>query len=282
MESLNWLSPFEKLFGFSPPYQDLRVIGCLCFAANLGVTDKFEARARPCVFLGYPFGFKGYKLYDLHTHKVFHSRDVTFSESTFPFKNASPLAPLAPRASDSVLPSVSPFYGNFDSAPSPSLPSSTLLHSPPPSSLVPSSPTSSNPLSSSQSSSLAPSSPCIAASPSPCTAASPSPVPSSSPSPPFRKSHRVTGPPAWLQDFVCPSHPSKQQQASSTSSHSFTSTTYPLFSFSNLAHLSASYVASLTNVLSTPEPTSYAQAKQFPEWVHAMDLELAALEQNHT
>ena len=29
-----------------------------------------------CVFLGYPFGVKGYKVMDIHTHSVFISRNV--------------------------------------------------------------------------------------------------------------------------------------------------------------------------------------------------------------
>jgi hypothetical protein len=38
------------------------------------------------VFLGYPSGVKGYKLLDLHTSKLFISRDVVFHETIFPFK----------------------------------------------------------------------------------------------------------------------------------------------------------------------------------------------------
>jgi len=30
------------------------------------------------------------------------------------------------------------------------------------------------------------------------------------------------------------------------------------------------------------EPTSYAQAKQFPEWIKVMELKLDTLEHNHT
>ena len=36
--------------------------------------------------MGYPFGEKGWKFFDLETHKFFVSRDVKFIEDVFPFK----------------------------------------------------------------------------------------------------------------------------------------------------------------------------------------------------
>jgi hypothetical protein len=47
--------------------------------------SKFHARAKPCVFIGYPSNSKGYKLYDLTTHSVFVSWDVVFHKHIFPF-----------------------------------------------------------------------------------------------------------------------------------------------------------------------------------------------------
>jgi len=37
------------------------------------------------MFLGYPHGQKGWKLYDLATKKIFLSRDVHFYDTIFPF-----------------------------------------------------------------------------------------------------------------------------------------------------------------------------------------------------
>lgn len=39
----------------------------------------------PCVFLGYPFARKSYKLYNLTSKSYFVSRDVIFHEYIFPF-----------------------------------------------------------------------------------------------------------------------------------------------------------------------------------------------------
>ena len=39
------------------------------------------------MFLGYPFGTEGYKVYDLATKTCFVSRDVVFKETIFPFKH---------------------------------------------------------------------------------------------------------------------------------------------------------------------------------------------------
>ena len=72
------------LYGQTATFEDLRTVGCLCYAAKIGELDKFEPRARKCVLLGYTFGLKGYKLYDMDTRKVFHSRDVILYEQQFP------------------------------------------------------------------------------------------------------------------------------------------------------------------------------------------------------
>ena len=67
MANLSQKTPFEVLYGETPSYDELRAIGCLWYAARIGETDKFEPRARKCVLLGYSFGIKDYKLYDLQT-----------------------------------------------------------------------------------------------------------------------------------------------------------------------------------------------------------------------
>jgi len=83
MDNLHWKSPFEMLYGHAPNIESLRIVGCLCYAAKIGKTDKFESRAKQCVLLGYSFGLKGYKLYRLESKKVFHDRDDFFQEHDF-------------------------------------------------------------------------------------------------------------------------------------------------------------------------------------------------------
>ncbi|PNX75889.1 hypothetical protein L195_g031833, partial [Trifolium pratense] len=46
---------------------------------------KITHRSKKCVFIGYPYGKKGWKLFDLETEDIFVSRDVEFIETKFPF-----------------------------------------------------------------------------------------------------------------------------------------------------------------------------------------------------
>lgn len=81
---LHGKTSYEMLHGQAPLYDHLRVFGCLCYAHNLGRGgDKFASRK--CVFVGYPYGKKGWKLFDLDTQCYFVSRDVEFFETEFPF-----------------------------------------------------------------------------------------------------------------------------------------------------------------------------------------------------
>ena len=80
-------SPYEILFDKIPLYSDFKVFGSLCYASTLlSSRHKFSPRATAAVFIGYPIGYKGYKLLDIKTRKTFISRDVKFHEHIFPFQ----------------------------------------------------------------------------------------------------------------------------------------------------------------------------------------------------
>lgn len=79
-------SPYEKLMSRPPDYHSLKTFGCLCYSSTSPKNrNKFEPRAKACVFLGYPIGYKGYKLLDIETHSISISRHVIFHEDIFPF-----------------------------------------------------------------------------------------------------------------------------------------------------------------------------------------------------
>ncbi|KAL2251350.1 UNVERIFIED_CONTAM: Retrovirus-related Pol polyprotein from transposon TNT 1-94 [Sesamum indicum] len=87
------LSPSVPLSGKTPDFvwngrkfdiSYLRIFGCSAFVhQNI---DKLEPRSVKCVFIGYPEGTKGYRLWvrSKPGFKVLISRDVTFNENEFP------------------------------------------------------------------------------------------------------------------------------------------------------------------------------------------------------
>lgn len=89
-------SPYEILHGVKPNYNQLRVFGSACYVHCLTRDkDKFSKRSRLCVFVGYPFGKKGWKVYDIERNEFLVSRDVVFREDVFPFAEPK----LVPRVS---------------------------------------------------------------------------------------------------------------------------------------------------------------------------------------
>ena len=67
---------YKLLFIQIPSYSRLKVFNCLGFASTIAHNRfKFDPKAKQCVFLGYSFPVKGYKLLDLSTNTCFISRD---------------------------------------------------------------------------------------------------------------------------------------------------------------------------------------------------------------
>ncbi|KAL0427907.1 UNVERIFIED_CONTAM: Retrovirus-related Pol polyprotein from transposon TNT 1-94 [Sesamum latifolium] len=67
----------------------IRIFGCSAFALHNG--DKLDPRAQKCIFIDYPIGVKGYRLWlrSQPGFKVIISRDVTFNETEMPGLSSS-------------------------------------------------------------------------------------------------------------------------------------------------------------------------------------------------
>ena len=76
--ALKFETPEEVWTGVLADYKHLRIFGCIAY---LHVKQgKLDSRALKGVFVGYPEGVKGYKVWCGATHKCIISKDVTFHE----------------------------------------------------------------------------------------------------------------------------------------------------------------------------------------------------------
>jgi hypothetical protein len=250
--------PFEILFSKPPTYSHLRVIGSLCYASTLTrCLMKFDPQAKPCLFIGYPAGVKGYTLFDLHNKSVSISRDVIFHESIFPYasnlfhtnSDGCFVLPL-PHSdsefmnSESVSPSIYDYvsHSNFESIPNSESESAIV-----------------NDISSTQHT-------------------SDSVVPSIS----IRKSSRIKRPPGYLQDFHCNIANSSYSKSIHSTSAVSSGNQYPLSSVLTYDKLSNSHKHFSLSVSTNFEPKFYHQAVKYPNWRATMQSEIDALEQNQT
>ena len=294
-------SPYELLLHKLPDYSLLNNFGCLCYVSTHShERHKFTPRARPCVFLGYPAGYKGYKVLDLETHSVSVSRNVVFKEQIFPFKTSELLCKAVDMFPNCILPLPAPSHF-VDSTP--------LIDE---DSLV-------DMTASSASASASASAPSV---PTHLHTHTPSTVPSTSntethdtglPSVPMAKTKRVTRAPSYLSEYHCSLVPfisslpptssdssSSQTQPSLLPSSSQTqlsllpssskqlppspkkTTPYPIasvISYDRYTPLFQSYICTYNQ---ETEPKTFKQAMQSEKWTKAANEELQALELNKT
>ncbi|CAM8954310.1 unnamed protein product [Rhodiola kirilowii] len=252
--NLGHRTPYELLHNRVPSYNSFRVFGCLCFASQMPRSrDKFAPRSRKCIFIGYPSGKHGWRLYDLETKESFISRDVVFFETFFPFATPSIQPPTA-----------------LESTPSPA------IYDDPPYFLP-------QPATSTHSATLPPTevreSPLISPSP-------PSDPEPSDPEPPaVRRSTRTRQPNVRLQDYECNTiqlvHPLTASSSPTPESQS-SGIRYPLAAYVSCSNFSDSHVHFLAAVTAGAEPSSFKAAVQHRVWREAMNAELEALRRNST
>jgi len=79
---------YEVLFHKKPFYEQLKVFCSLCFAQRHSKGKDKIGSSRRCILVGYPYGKKAWKLYDLEMNEFFESRDVVvFHENIFSLDN---------------------------------------------------------------------------------------------------------------------------------------------------------------------------------------------------
>ena len=287
---LDGRTPHELLFGKKPSYDHLRVFGSACYThLRSRDKDKFGPRSRNCVFMGYPFGKKGWKVFDLDTEEFLVSRDVVFRENVFPFQSMLP--PVAPEVQQNLVDDdwfISPRSDDRGSSeelthPShdPDAETATTTSSP--------NPVSETPVAAVDSS-LAVDAVLVSTSDQPPTDLTPAPtVDSSSEIIPLGRGLRMKQPPKQLDDYLlynvrCTDNtlPVLLELESASSSTVPGNTPYLLEHYISDAIFSKGHQAFLAAVLAGVEPKSYKEALQDKVWRESMVDEIDAFEKNNT
>ncbi|KAH9294951.1 hypothetical protein KI387_038539, partial [Taxus chinensis] len=82
-KAVRGMTPFEAWFGCKPDVEHFRVFGSKAMARIPKKKRKaLEPQSKPCIFVGYPDGVKGYRLMNPTSHELYIERSVKFDESS--------------------------------------------------------------------------------------------------------------------------------------------------------------------------------------------------------
>jgi hypothetical protein len=87
--SLIAMVPFRKIWKKKPDLSYVHPWGCLCYVIihKLDRNGKWAPNAIPCALMGIAMDYSGFKTHVLETGELMVSRDVTFYDKVFPFRN---------------------------------------------------------------------------------------------------------------------------------------------------------------------------------------------------
>lgn len=235
------------LYKKPPAFDQLRVFRCLCYVHNQNHNgDKFASRSRRCIFLGYPYGKKGWRLYDLDKEECFTSRDVLFQETVFPYLEKLPeQAPSTPMIDSPTTTPIEDTLSHLDDTDTPSTNTDT------PSTSTPDINDSTN-----------------TDTTAPTTTTE------------LGRGLRTKKPSTRLADFVINTVSLTPLTAFASSESS--GTVYPISDYYTTARFSESHCSYLEALSLVVEPRSFREAILHGEWKHAMQIEIDALELNKT
>lgn len=114
--AIEFLVPDFKWSNVKPEYNHLRIFGCIVYVHTS--QGKLNPRAKKGVFLGYPTGVKGYKIWLLDDLKCVISMDVIFNENIFYKTNMNVPDPASSKQAEQSAKfqeQVQKFNENYDS-----------------------------------------------------------------------------------------------------------------------------------------------------------------------
>ena len=86
-QNLKNCSPYRLIYRQEPDYSLLKSFECTCYPClRPYATSKLDARSEKCIFISYSAYHLGYRCLSLTNGKIYISRDVTFMEDHYPYK----------------------------------------------------------------------------------------------------------------------------------------------------------------------------------------------------